>query len=155
MIRFSLLFILGMFLMANKCDSEQVKQGIAGQVIWIEGNQMPTIVDEDNPENTRQKPAPKGIKREVHIYELTTLGQASSNGPFFSNIQTKLVEKTETDEEGQFAVSLPVGKYSVFVQEEEGLFANTMDGEGNINPIEVNQDEITPLKLEVNYKAAY
>ena len=155
MIRLSLLFILSMFLMANKCDSEQVKQGIAGQVLWIEGNQMPTIIDEKNPQNTPSRPAPQGIKREVHIFELTNLGQASSNGPFFSNIQTKLVEKTETDEDGNFAVALPVGTYSVFVKEEEGFFANQMDGQGNINPVEVSQEQITPLTLEVNYKAAY
>lgn len=155
MIRLSLLFILSMFLMANKCDSEQVTQGIAGQVLWIEGNQMPSIINEKKPENTPDRPAPKGIKREVHIYELTNLGQASSNGPFFSDIQTKLVEKTETDEDGNFAVSLPVGNYSVFVKEDEGLFANQMDGQGNINPAEVTQDQITPLTLEVNYKAAY
>lgn len=155
MIRLSLLFILSMFLMANKCDSKQVKQGIAGQVLWIEGNQMPSIINEKHPENTPDRPAPTGIKREVYIYELTNLGQASSNGPFFSDIQTKLVEKAETDEDGNFAISLPVGTYSVFVKEDEGFFANQMDGQGNINPVEVSQDQITSVTLEINYKAAY
>lgn len=155
MFRISLLFVLAVALMSNKCSSEDIKQGIAGQVLWIEGNQMPTIIDEKNPEATRQRPAPKGIEREIYIYELTTIGQAKGNGAFFSDIQTKLVEKVKSDEEGNFAVSLPTGKYSVFVKEEEGLFASQMDGEGNINPVEVNSEEITPIKIEVNYTAAY
>lgn len=155
MFRLTLLFMLAVTLMANKCESENVKQGLAGKVLWIEGNQMPTIINEDNPESTRERPAPKGVQREVHIYELTTMAQATGNGVFFSDIKTKLVEKVKTDEEGNFAVSLPVGKYSVFVKEDEGLFANKMDGQGHINPVEVNQDEITQLKLELNYKAAY
>ena len=154
MIRLALLLFLGITLMANSCN-ENVKQGVAGQVLWIEGNQMPTIIDEDNPGETRKRPEPTGVKREVYIYELTTIGQATSNGPFFSDIQTKLVEKVETNEEGQFAVSLPAGQYSVFVKEDQGLFASQMDGQGNINPIEVKKDELTPVKLEVNYKAAY
>lgn len=155
MIRISLLFVFALALMANKCSSEDISQGIAGKVLWIEGNQMPTIIDEKNPQDTPQRPAPKGIQREVHIYELTSMDQTNANGVFFSNIQTKLVEKVQTDEEGNFAVSLPEGTYSVFVQEEEGLFANSMDGQGNINPVEVNKDEITQLMLEVNYTAAY
>lgn len=155
MIRLSLLFVMALGLMSNRCSSEDVTQGIAGKVLWIEGNQMPSVIDEKNPQNTRQHPAPKGIEREVHIYELTTMGQANANGVFFSDIQTRLVEKVKTDEEGNFAVSLPAGTYSVFVQEEEGLFANKMDGQGNINPVEVNKDAITQLTLEVNYMAAY
>ncbi len=140
--------------MANGCQ-DNVTQGVAGRVLWIEGNQMPTIVDENNPGQTRQRSEPTGVEREVYFYELTPMDQATGNGVFFSDVQTKLVEKVKTDEEGNFAVSLPVGKYSVFVKEEQGLFANSMDGQGNINPVEVNKDEITPIKLEVNYKAAY
>lgn len=154
MIRLALLMILGITLMANGCQ-ENVTQGVAGRVLWIEGNQMPTIVDEDNPAQTRQRPEPTGVEREVHFYELTPMDQAKGNGVFFSDVQTKLVEKVKTDKEGNFAVSLPVGRYSVFVKEEQGLFANSMDGQGNINPVEVSKDEITPIKLEVNYKAAY
>lgn len=155
MLRLTLLFMLATALMANKCSSEDVTQGIAGQVLWIEGNQMPIVIDEENPQAARQRPEPKGVEREIHIYELTTMGDAKGNGVFFSNIQTKLVEKVKTDEEGKFAVALPTGKYSVFVKEEEGLFANNMDGQGHINPVEVNTDSITPITLEVNYKAAY
>ncbi|AHM63092.1 hypothetical protein D770_24235 [Flammeovirgaceae bacterium 311] len=146
--------ILGITLMANGCQ-ENVKQGVAGRVLWIEGNQMPTIVNEENPAATRQRPEPAGVEREVYFYELTPMDQATSNGVFFSDIQTKLVEKVKTDKEGNFAVSLPEGRYSVFVKEDQGLFANSMDGQGHINPVEVNKDEITELKLEVNYKAAY
>lgn len=155
MIRVAILFLLSTLLMANRCESEDITQGIAGKVLWIEGNQMPVIIDEKNPEDARQRPQPKGIKRDIYIHELTTMDQAKGNGPFYSDVQTKLVKKVSSDEEGNFAVSLPAGRYSVFVQEDQGLFANKMDGQGHINPVEVNKDEITPLELEVNYQAAY
>lgn len=155
MFRFTLLFVLAAALMANKCTPEDLTQGISGKVLWIEGNHMPTIIDEKNPNNTPQPPQPKGVQREVHVYERASMNQAAANGVFFSNIQTKLVEKVQTDEEGNFAIALPPGSYSLFVQEEEGLFANQMDGQGHINPVEVAKDSVSQITIEVNYKAAY
>ena len=133
------------------CDS--VEQGLAGQVLWLEGNFMPTIGDE--PDVNRKKFKGQPVQRTIHIYELTTMEEASADGPFFHHIETNLVEKVETNEEGKFVVSLPPGQYSVFVKEEDGLFANFFDGEGNINPVTIKEGEITPITIEVNYKATY
>ncbi|EMR04121.1 hypothetical protein [Cesiribacter andamanensis] len=143
--------------MANSCDSDTVKQGLSGQVIWVEGNQMPGIIDDTapSPSPSPERPQPRGIEREVHIYALTKTSQAQANGVFYSNLQTELVKTVRTNEEGNFTVALPQGSYSVFVQEEEGLFANLMDGEGNINPVTVSKDSLSTLTIEVNYKAAY
>lgn len=155
MIRAVIFLMLGSLLMANGCQEKDVKQGIAGRVLWVEGNQMPVIIDEDKPEKARQRPEPKGIAREVYVYELTSPEQASNNGVFYSNIQTRLVEKVKANDEGYFAVSLPAGSYSVFVKEQQGLFASQFGGQGHINPVEVKKDQVTPLQLEVNYQAAY
>lgn len=140
---FSALFLATL----NRC--EEVEQGLAGQVLWLEGNLMPTIGEE----SSDRKGEP--VQREIHIYELTSMDEATAEGTFFSNIQTDLVKKVETNEEGEFITELPVGRYSVFVKEEQGLFANTFNGQGHINPVEVNEGEITTITLKVNYKAAY
>lgn len=132
---------------------ENVDQGIAGKVLWLEGNLMPGIGDEPEVNSKRFKGQP--VQRTLHIYELTTMDEATSEGVFFENIQTPLVKKVETNKEGEFVVSLPEGRYSVFTEEEEGLFASTFDGEGNINPVSVKEGEITTITIEVNYKAAY
>ena len=138
--------------MSRSCDST-VEQGLAGQVLWLEGDMMPTI--NDSPDVNRKKFKKEPIQRVVHIYELTTMDEATADGPFFKNIKTKKVESIETDEEGQFLVSLPKGRYSVFVEEENGLFASIFDGEGHINPVEIKENEISTIEIEVNYKAAY
>ncbi len=137
----------------NKSCNSNVEQGLAGQVFWLEGDMMPSI--NDAPDVNRKKLKGEPVEREVHIYKLTTMDEATSEGPFFKNIRTKLIETVQSNEEGQFIVSLPAGRYSVFVKEESGLFANLFDGEGYINPVEVKEGEITPIKIEVNYKAAY
>jgi hypothetical protein len=48
-----------------------------------------------------------------------------------------LIRKIKTDKTGSFKANLDPGKYSIFVQEEDGLFANVFDGEGFINPVTV------------------
>lgn len=148
-----LLFSAFLLAIANRSCEESVDQGLAGQVRWLEGNLMPTIGEEGESNEKDYKGKP--VQREIHIYELTSMDEATSNGTFFSNLKTELVKTVETNKEGEFIVELPVGRYSVFVQEEQGLFANSFDGEGHINPIEVKEGEVTKIVIQVNYKAVY
>lgn len=148
-----LLMIMAALLLAvTKSCENMPEQGLAGKVRWLEGNMMPTISEE--PE---KKPVDKGkpVQRELHIYELTTMEEAKANGTFFHDIETTLIEKVETNEKGEFVVALPAGRYSVFVKEEQGLFANSFDGEGNINPVSIQEGEITTIRIDINYAAAY
>ncbi|RAU84100.1 collagen binding domain-containing protein [Pontibacter arcticus] len=131
-------------------ESQQpsIKQGIAGQVFWQQGNQMPS------PDAPRRS-SKNGVQRTVYIYTLTNTSKAKATGVFYSNIQTKLVTQVITDANGNFTVSLEPGKYSLFTKEEEGLFANLMDGEGNIYPVEVQQNQVTRIEFLINYNATY
>ena len=131
---------------------DSVKQGIAGQVRWYEGNLMPTV-SEDTTEvqNTQGKP----VHRTLLIYELTHQDQAKQMSHFFQDIKTKQVAKVVTDLSGRFKFSLPAGRYSLLVEEERGLFANQFDGEGNIFPFAVYTDSITQIDVRIDYKAVY
>lgn len=133
-------------------EDDQLQQGVAGQVRWYEGNLMPTIT-EDNTAPPRQDGKP--IQRNLFIYELTHRDQASQKSHFFQDIQTTLVSKVTTNSLGRFELSLPVGKYSLFVEEPDGLFANQFDGDGNIAPFTVHSDSITQLEVKVDYRAVY
>lgn len=132
-------------------ESQQpsIKQGIIGQVFWQQGNQMPS------PDAPRRASSKKGVQRTLYIYTLTNTSKAKATGVFYSNIQTKLVTQVITDANGNFAVSLEPGKYSLFTKEEAGLFANLMDGEGNIYPVEVQQNQVTRIEFLINYNATY
>lgn len=136
--------------MNTEDSSKPIKQGIIGQLIWLEGNLMPT------PEaNARAIPQGQTVQRQVVIYEITKTSQAKKDGNFYSDIETKLVKEVMSDKNGIFRVSLEPGKYSLFVKEPQGLFANVFDGYGHIMPVEVFKDEITEVKIEINYMAAY
>lgn len=126
----------------------QIKQGIQGQILWEAGNQMPSP---DAPPSQ-----PRGVERTVYIYELTNSTQTTSqDGVFHTNIQTKLITQVETDANGNFAVLLEPGRYSLFTKEEQGLYANLFDGEMNIFPVEVQEGKVTTVEFLVNYNAFY
>jgi hypothetical protein len=143
-------FILIILLCTMSCSGTKQNsqdQGILGQVLWFEGNQMPGFDREPDPG--------KGIAREIHIYELTKQSQASASDMFFDKIQTKRIAIAKSDDEGFFNISLAPGSYSVFVKEESGLFANLFDGDNHIYPVVVEAGKYNELVISVNYQAAY
>ncbi|MDO6390527.1 carboxypeptidase regulatory-like domain-containing protein [Pontibacter sp. BT731] len=135
-------------LKAQAGQQMQIKQGIRGQILWEAGNQMPSP---DAPPSQ-----PRGVERTVYIYELTNSSQTTSqDGVFHTAIQTKLITQVKTDANGNFAVSLEPGRYSLFTKEEDGLFASLFDGDMNIFPVEVKEGEVTTVEFVVNYRASY
>lgn len=129
-------------------NAEKVTQGIAGRVLWREGNFMPTI-------NGNNENRSVGVSREIFIYELTKTSEATKKDDFFSDVKTKLVATTTSNPNGTFKTALPTGTYSIFTKEEGGLFANIFDGENNIFPVTVDSQRVTELTIIVDYKAAY
>lgn len=127
--------------------------GIEGQVIWIEGNQMPQVSD-----NKSELAAPMNgepAKRTIRIHQLTHINQASLGDYLFGDIETPLVAEVETDEKGYFKVELPPGRYSIFTVEESGYFANVFDLDSYIHPLTVEKSKWNKVQIRVDYKAAY
>ena len=129
-------------------ETQGQHQGIKGQVFWLSGNQMP---------GPRTETAPTlGIQREIVIYKLTTLQETNQeNTPFFSDIKTELVTKVQSKKDGSFKVKLPPGAYSIFIQEPKGLFANTLNANGEINRLDVNPKKYTWISITVDYEASF
>ena len=125
-----------------------IEQGIIGKVLWQSGNQMPS------PDAPPSKG--RGVQRTVYIYERTNGTQATTiDGVFHTNLQTALVTQVVTDANGNFAVSLKPGTYSLFTKEEKGLYANLFDGENNIYPVKVEEGQVTNVEFLINYAASY
>ena len=136
--------------MSCKCASKlQAQQGIEGMVIKVSGNQMPSP---DIPKTPQ-----KGFKTTLYIYELTNLSQVvkQNESAFYSTINSKFVTKVETKEDGKYKVSLPEGKYSLFVKKGELFYANIFDGEGNIAPVTIEKGKMTTVVTKVDYDAVY
>ncbi|MBL3655274.1 carboxypeptidase regulatory-like domain-containing protein [Fulvivirga sediminis] len=128
-------------------QSETMEQGIKGTVTWSEGNLMPGP--------GKKSGTNRPVEREIHIYEATKINDTEHEGTFYKNISTKLAAKVQSNEDGEFMISLPAGKYSIFTKEEKGLFANNTDGQGYIEPVEVKKDQVTEVTININYMAVY
>ena len=146
-------FLLVLAIACNKPNTKtlsEMKQGVKGTVIWMEGNMMPSFG-----EKASDKKKGKPVVREVLFCKPTKMNDLPHEGTIFQNADKNLVKKTTSDEEGKFSIELPAGKYSVFTKEEGGYFANSFDGDGNVNIVEVKEGEITEMNIDVNYKAAF
>ncbi|MFO7256568.1 MAG: carboxypeptidase-like regulatory domain-containing protein [Bacteroidota bacterium] len=141
------LFFVLATLIAYPFEGVCQRQGIRGQVFWLSGNQMPGP--------GRAVTPGLGIKREIHIYEVATRNQADQQEVFFSNIKTRHVATVVSDADGRFKVKLPPGRYSLFVKEPQGLFANLFSTSDEINPIVVEPRKFTWVSITVDYEAAY
>lgn len=134
-------------------ENNAIQQGITGQVLWFEGDLMPKVVPEG--EKTPERNQGKPVKRKIFVYELTHNSQTQKEGRFIKEVSTNLIKSIQSNEEGYFSVSLNEGQYSLFVKEDEGLYANRFDGQGNINPVKVFKDSVTNIKFRIDYKAVY
>lgn len=153
--KYFLVFALMLIALLNCTATKNAtgQSGISGQVFWLEGNLMPSIGD-----TTYQKRAAGiPIQRTVHIYEATKRNEVETveSGSIYTNVSSQLIMKTKTDKNGYFKVRLEAGKYSIFIQEDKGLFANIFDGQGIINPVTVETGKFTDIVIKVNYKAFY
>jgi hypothetical protein len=123
-------------------------QGVCGSVIWKSGNMMPSP---DKPV-TPAKP----IQRDILVYELTNIAEATIQDGFYKAIAKSLIKTVKSDADGRFCVDLPEGSYSLLVREgDKGLYANSFDGEGNIFPVKVGKDKVSIIVFTVDYQAVY
>ena len=126
-----------------------ITQGIVGEVTEITGNQMPMV--------GVPAPTPRPFKTTVYIYDSTHISKVQQIGtsPLFSMINTRLVQKLDTNEAGQFSAELPAGTYSVFVLKGGAFFANQFDEKNNIGICRVEVGKQTRLQITVNTDASY
>ena len=128
-----------------------VKQGICGTVVEKRGNYMPS------PDSPRPNPGGTPVVRKVLIFPLLNTSQvdAGDNGFINSVRDAKPVKTVKSGKDGKFCVSLPVGRYSVVVQEPNGLYANLSDSQNNINPVQVEKGQKTQATVEITHRAVF
>ncbi len=143
---------LGLLMLLAACKepaTRDVQQGISGEVWWLEGDFMPRIDDEPG-----GKRIP--VQRKIVIYPVLVLENlGGQTGPLFDTLPAGKIAEVTSGEDGKFEIHLPPGTYSIFTREPEGYFANSFDGQGQINAVVVKKGEITHLVIDINYQATY
>ncbi|MEM1405340.1 MAG: carboxypeptidase regulatory-like domain-containing protein [Bacteroidota bacterium] len=132
------------------CATTQVSsqaQGVKGKVLWVEGNQMP------GPDRKTNEGSP--VTREIVFYDVLKTSDLKRLGALFQEPPFEPVAVVKTNEQGEFEINLPAGRYSLLTRENNGLFANLFDGENNVNPVTVESGKFTDIKIVINYNAVY
>jgi len=139
-------------LLDHNREKVTITQGVTGTLVMIEGNCMP-IIDPGNSENPCLK---YPVKRRLHIHEYTLQHETDhAGGGFHFNVETPLIATIQTDNEGFFQIDLAPGKYSIFIEEEDALYANLWHGDGGIQGFEVVQDAVHIIMLEISHSAYF
>ena len=128
-----------------------ISQGIWGTLVKTEGDCMPSIGINNS---CRQFP----VKGEILVYEYTNFKetkQSLESSIFFVIVNKKLIATTMADKEGFFQLKLNPGQYSIFVRENQMLYANGGDGQGGIMPVTVEMLRVSKINIDMNYNAAY
>ncbi|MDG1276303.1 MAG: carboxypeptidase regulatory-like domain-containing protein [Algoriphagus sp.] len=150
------IFVILIGITFSQCKSQKSEnQGIMGKVTWLEGNQMPTIKSEKDSSITSVNPKGTPVKRTLKIYPLTNLMDVKEQNGLFTSIAGEAIVSIESDETGNYSIELSPGKYSIFTVEEGGLFANSFDGQGNIQPIQIKKGEWLKKDIVITYKAYF
>jgi hypothetical protein len=121
------------------------QQGITGKVLLRSGNQMPA---------PGEPVAEQPVRRRVVIFALTGQHEATFRDGLFHQITTQKVAETTSRRNGRFKIRLPPGRYSVLVQEPDGLYANLWDAEMHIHPVTVAAGKFTEVRIQISRNTA-
>jgi len=131
-------------LQAHNAGKVSIQNGIAGTISRITGNCMPSIGEDSD---CVEVP----VERTIWIYAYTLQNQASRDQDgYYSDIQTDLIETAQSDDEGFYEIALPAGTYSVFIEEDGKPYANGLDGQGGINPVEVPTQGVVTINHRID-----
>ncbi len=128
-----------------------VKSGIWGTIAMQEGNCMPTM-------GTNMDCKTYPVKRTVRIYEYTLPDAAvptEGKAAFYDSFSTRLVKEVSSDKNGFYQADVPPGRYTVVVIEDGKMYANISDGQGGLNPAEVNASQPLEHNVTLTYKATF
>lgn len=150
----SLFFIMSFFACQKKANNSNtlriphLTEGIKGSVIFKEG------VFKDNGELGSEGKV-IGVSRKVLVYKETNMRAVDiAEEDFLNNIYSELVDSLQSNEDGYFEKRLKPGKYSLFIVENNRLYAKLND-EGYYFPVQVSVDSVSAVTLEIDYKARY
>ncbi len=129
-------------------SSKKTIEGIRGHIFEQQGNGMPL----------KGKSISKGVALSAKIYafEPTQINQVEGlNGPVCSKVNTRLLDSTSSDKEGNYFIALKPGKYTLLVKYESGYFVPFFSGMNELAIIQIQPNRVSDLDIIVNAKASY
>jgi len=125
------------------------KQGITGKVEIWEGDFMPMT----DPASGRNSKTP-GAGRRVRVHEPVRMSAGGAQA-LLAEVPTPLVAEAVCDENGEFYVPTEPGSYSIFVEEGEGWYHNSWDGQGVQGGVTVAEGTTAEVSIKVTVNATF
>ena len=132
-------------------STPSIRQGVYGFVEFWEGDFMPTYPPTSHSGTIRP------VVRTIVIHTATRFDSVARVGysAFCSDIYTRRVATTISNQLGFFQAELPPGKYSLFAIEDSLFYANGGDGQGYLCPVTIKQDSLSFMRFTITYKATF
>jgi len=108
----------------NKIPTPSVSQGLYGRVTLYGGNCMPGAGG--------CKTSP--VSRIIYIREPVMMGAMERT---YLKEKTNLIKQIRSDNNGNYQVELPVGTFSVFVEDNGKEYCNSFGGQGEVCQVKV------------------
>ena len=135
-----------------------IAQGVYGRVLFWEGDFMPTYPEGDSGGEIYP------VVRDVCIFEAVRYDdiewsyvelEPGYDAHVAAAVPSDLVRITWSNPNGYFGAELPPGRYSIFVREHGYYYANLVDWEGYVFPVEVDEGEAVGVQFDITYMATY
>lgn len=135
-----------------------ITQGVYGRVLFWEGDFMPTYPEGGSGGEIYP------VVRDVCIFEAVRYDdiewsfvemESGCDAYVAAAVPSYLVRITRSNPNGYFGAELPPGRYSIFVREQAYYYANRVDGEGYVFPVEVGDGETVGVQFDITYMATY
>ena len=127
-------------------NSVSIKQGLYGCCTYKTGNCMP-IVDTNQCKWY-------AVKRTIYFYEPTTEKQTvnaySTHSTWYTKINTRLIAKTQSDDNGCYQISLPAGKYSILILENGRYYCGSWADNFLLCPVTIDSNKVKKQNLCIN-----
>ncbi len=127
-------------------STEEIATGaLTGRVLLASGNCMPQMCDKPPCKSSCER---EGLATTVYVRKLAS--NEEMNGVYLER-PTPLVATTTSDEDGTFSLQLPVGRYSLFVDDNGREYCNSWDANGLACAFEIQRDQETSYETVVDH----
>ena len=127
----------------NEHNSKKVsiREGFAGTLTLRDGDCMPVVGS-----TCREYP----VSRRIRIYEATSISEShNAGGGFYDSVDSKLIATIKTDQEGFFQYTVVPGTYSIFIEENGKLYANSSNS-SVINAVIVDAGKVGNGNVQID-----
>lgn len=143
----------------NNKGKISIDQGVAGTVIYMEGNFQPIVINAPDDFSHYDLGNCFPVRKSVQLYELTRSSDvkySDTSSVFIDSIGTNLICRTRSDVNGFYQLSVPdTGKYSIFILYGEQHFVEYWGSGRIINPIEIKEDSVIIHNIEINHNTCW